>query len=227
MGRTFSKALAFAMLAGAVAAPTALAEDEFSGNVAFTTDYVYRGVTQTDGAPTISGGLDWESDDFYVGGWMSGVDFGDGTSTELDIYAGWTPSVGRFDLDLGAIYYIYPDAPDDPEQNFVEVYTGASTTVGMVELGASYAYSPEFYGETGAAGYSKVTASVPLGENFAVDASAGFSDFYDSGNDSYSDYSIGVTTSVKDYFDLDFRVIATEGLSGNDESFVVTVSRAL
>ena len=227
MGRTLSKALALAMIAGAFTAPAALAEGEFSGNVAFTTDYVYRGVTQTDGAPTISGGLDWASDEFYVGGWMSGVDFGDGTSTELDIYAGWTPSVGRFDLDLGAIYYLYPDAPDDPEQNFVEIYAGASTTVGMVELGASYAYSPEFYGETGAAGYSKVTASVPLGENFGLDASAGFSDFYDSGNDSYSDYSIGVTTAFKDYFELDFRAIATSGLDGNDERFVVTISKSL
>lgn len=227
MGRTLSKALALAMIAGAFTAPAALAEGEFSGNVAFATDYVYRGVTQTDGAPTISGGLDWASDEFYVGGWMSGVDFGDGTSTELDIYAGWTPSVGRFDLDLGAIYYLYPDAPDDPEQNFVEIYAGASTTVGMVELGASYAYSPEFYGETGAAGYSKVTASVPLGENFGLDASAGFSDFYDSGNDSYSDYSIGVTTAFKDYFELDFRAIATSGLDGNDERFVVTISKSL
>jgi len=227
MGRLFSRALMLALSAGAFSAPAALAEGEFSANVAFTTDYVWRGVSQTDGAPTVSGGLDWVSDDFYVGGWMSGVDFGDGTSTELDIYAGFTPTVGRFDLDLGAIYYIYPDAPDDPEQNFVELYAGASTVLGPVELGASYAYSPEFYGETGAAGYSQVTAGVSLSENFGLDGAVGFSDFYDNGNDSYADYSIGVTTSFRDYFDLDFRAIATSGLDGNDDKFVVTLSRSL
>jgi uncharacterized protein (TIGR02001 family) len=227
MGKTLSRAMMLAMATGIMATPAAIAEGEFSANVAFTTDYVYRGVTQTDGAPTVSGGLDWASDDFYVGGWMSGVDFGDGSSTEVDIYAGFTPTVGMFDLDLGAIYYIYPDAPDDPEQNFVEVYAGASTTVSGIDLGASYAYSPEFYGETGSAGYTNFTAGTALGENFGIDASVGFSDFYDSGNDSYTDYSVGVTTSVQEYFDLDFRAIATSGLDGNDEKFVVTLSRSL
>lgn len=227
MVKKLSGALALALTAGAFTAPVALAEGEFSGNVAFTTDYIYRGVTQTDGAPMVSGGLDWASDDFYVGAWMSGVDFGDGTSTELDIYAGFTPTVGAFDLDLGAIFYAYPDAPDDPEQNFVEVYAGASTTVGVFDLGASYAYSPEFYGESGAAGYTNFSVGTALGENFGVDASVGFSDFYDDNTDSYTDYSVGVTTSYEDYFDLDFRLIATSGLDGNDEAFVVTLSRGL
>ena len=227
MGRTLSKSLLAAMAAGALLAPAAFAEGEFSGNVAFTTDYVFRGVSQTDGAPTVSGGLDWASDKFYVGGWASGVDFGDGTSTELDIYAGFTPTVGMFDLDIGAIYYIYPDAPDNPDQNFVEVYAGASTTIAGVELGASYAYSPDFYLETGDAGYTSFSAGVPLGENFGVDASVGFQDFYDSGNDSYTDYSIGVTTSIVDYVDLDFRFITTSGLDGNDDKFVITLSRGM
>ncbi len=227
MGRTFSKAMMLAVAAGGFVAPAALAEGEFSGNVAITTDYVYRGVTQSDGAPMVSGGFDWASDEFYVGTWASGVDFGDGTSTEIDFYGGWTPTVGQFDLDIGLIYYLYPDAPDDPEQNFVEVYAGGSTTIGMFDLGASYAYSPEFYGESGSAGYTSFSAGVPLGENFGVDASVGFSDFYDDNTDSYTDYSLGVTTSIEDYVDLDFRFITTSGLDGNDEAFVVTVSRGL
>ena len=227
MGRISTKAAVLAVAASVAATPAVMAEGEFSGNVAITSDYVYRGVTQTDGAPTVSGGFDWASDSFYVGTWASGVDFGDGTSTEIDFYGGWTPTVGQVDLDIGLIYYLYPDAPDDPEQNFVEFYAGGSTTFGIVDLGASYAYSPEFYGETGAAGYTNFSAGVPLGENFGVDASVGFSDFYDEGGDSYTDYSIGVTTSLEDYVDLDFRYIDTEGLDGNSEAFVVTVSRSL
>lgn len=227
MGKMISRGLALAMVAGAFTAPAALAEGEFSGNVALTSDYVFRGITQADGAPTVQGGFDWASDDFYAGVWASGVDFGDGTSTEIDYYAGWTPTVGEFGLDIGVIYYSYPDAPDEPEQNFVEVYAGASTTVGVVDLGASVAYSPEFYGETGQAFYYAASAGLPLGENFGVDVSVGYSDGdEDDGFTDYTDYSIGLTTSIADKVDLDFRYIDTD-LDGGDEAFVVTVSRSL
>lgn len=224
------KAASLALATGAIAAGSAAAEGEWSGNIAFTSDYVYRGVTQADGAPAIQGGFDWASDSFYVGTWGSGVDFGDGTSTEIDIYAGWTPTVGVFDLDLGAIYYIYPDAPDDPEQNFIEAYAGASTTIGeSLEVGASIAYSPDFYFESGQSLYTSVSAGVPLGESFGIDATLGYSEFLDDDDCpdcSYGDYSIGVTTGFEG-FDLDFRYIDTFDLDGNDEKFVVSISRSL
>ena len=175
----------------------------------------------------VSGGFDWASDSFYVGTWASGVDFGDGTSTEIDIYAGFTPTVGAFDLDLGAIYYIYPDAPDDPEQNFVELYAGASTTVGeFLDVGASIAYSPEFYYETGQAFYYAASAGVPLGENFGLDATVGYSSGdEDEGFVDYTDYSVGVTTSFEG-FDFDVRYIGTD-LDDDDGSVVFTIARSM
>lgn len=225
MSKSFTRAAVLALAASVVATP-ALAEGEWSGNVTLTSDYVFRGITQTDGAPMIQGGFDYASDSFYVGTWASGVDFGDGTSTEIDVYAGWTPTVGVFDLDLGAIYYWYPDAPDNPSQNFVEVYAGASTTLGeFVEVGASVAYSPDFYLETGDAFYYAASAGIPLGESFGLDATIGYSDFESSVGGDYTDYSLGLTTSLEG-FDFDFRYIGTD-ISGNDDTFVVSVSRAL
>ncbi|HIK64272.1 MAG TPA: hypothetical protein EYG02_04505, partial [Henriciella marina] len=151
MLKSFTRLAALAAATVVMATPAlAQEEGEWSGNVTLTSNYVFRGITQTDEAPMIQGGFDWASDSFYVGTWASGVDFGDGTSTEIDLYAGWTPTVGAFDLDLGVIYYWYPDAPDNPEQNFFEAYAGASTTLGdTLEVGASIAYSPEFYLEIG------------------------------------------------------------------------------
>lgn len=226
MSKSFTRLAAIAMAVTTVAAP-ALAEGEWSGNVAITSDYVFRGISQTDGAPTVSGGFDWASDSFYVGTWASGVDFGDGTSTEIDVYAGFTPTVGVFDLDLGAIYYIYPDAPDEPEQNFVELYAGASTTVGeFLDVGASVAYSPEFYYETGQAFYYAASAGIPLGEMFGLDATVGYSSGdEDEGFTDYTDYSVGLTTSYEG-FDFDLRFIDTD-LDDSDEKFVFTVSRAM
>jgi len=64
------------------------------------------------------------SDLFYVGTWASTVDFNDdlenpftgeqisdGSSLEIDFYAGYTPSLGDLSLDFGVTYYLYPDAP--------------------------------------------------------------------------------------------------------------------
>ncbi|MEM0985929.1 MAG: TorF family putative porin [Pseudomonadota bacterium] len=225
------KLLSLAAIMGLGVAGTGAAQQgEFSGNITLTTDYVFRGVTQTDGAPMVQGGFDWASDTFYVGTWASGVDFGDGTSTEIDIYAGFTPTVGIFSLDLGAIYYLYPDAPDNPDQNFIEFYAGGSTTLGdILDVGASVAFSPDFYLETGQALYISGSAGIPLGENFGLDGTVGFSEFLDSddcpGCD-YADFSIGLTTSAAG-FDFDARFIDTIDLNGNDESFVVSVSRSL
>ena len=225
MSKTFTRGAILAAAACLMAAP-AIAEGEFSGSVTLTSDYLFRGVTQTDGAPMIQGSFDWASDSFYVGTWASGVDFGDGTSTEIDLYAGWTPTVGVFDLDIGAIYYWYPDAPDNPEQNFIEVYAGASTTLGdFVDVGASIAYSPDFYLEVGDALYYSGSVGIPLGEYFGLDATVGYSDFQDLSGSDYTDYSVGLTTAFKG-FDFDLRYIGTD-ISGNDDTVVISVSRAL
>ncbi|MCI4645417.1 MAG: TorF family putative porin [Hyphomonadaceae bacterium] len=238
--RQFIKTVSAALVLGGTLVGVAQAEGEFSGNVALTSDYVFRGFTQTDGAPTIQGGFDYADDSgFYVGTWASGVDFSDGTSTEIDIYGGWTPTVGAFDLDIGAIYYIYPDAPDDPAQNFLEVYAGAGTTLGeTVDVGGSIAYSPDYYYETGATIYYAAYAGVPLGESFGVDASVGFLSFLDDDDCmdcDYVDYSIGLTTEFEG-FGFDFRFIGSDGdgvdgLDGDGgpagERFVATISRSM
>ncbi|MEO0817633.1 MAG: TorF family putative porin [Pseudomonadota bacterium] len=238
--RHLIKSVSLALVMGVGFAGIAQAEGEFSGSVTLTSDYVFRGFTQTDGAPTVQGSLDWASDSFYVGTWASGVDFADGTSTEIDLYAGWTPSYGNFDFDLGAIYYLYPDAPDDPEQNFIELYAGAGTTLGeFVDVGASLAYSPEFYLESGQSIYYSFFAGIPLGESpFAVDATLGFQTFLDDDDCmdcDYLDYSIGLTTEFEG-FGLDFRFIGSDGdgVDGLDddggpagERFVISVSRSM
>ena len=97
---------------------------EFSANVAITTDYTFRGISQSGGDAAIQGGFDWVSELFYVGTWGSTVDFNDdlenpftgeqisdGSSLEIDFYAGYTPSFGDLSLGFGVTYYLYPDAP--------------------------------------------------------------------------------------------------------------------
>ena len=69
------------LLVGMLAMPSFAA---VTANVSFASDYVWRGMTQSDG-PAIQGGFDFEAESgFYAGIWGSNVNFNDGAGSELD-----------------------------------------------------------------------------------------------------------------------------------------------
>ena len=73
--------LAALALPGVAAAEPAM---PISANVTFTTDYVFRGISQTDEKFAVQGGFDWSSEPtgIYAGAWASNVDFNSDTSVE-------------------------------------------------------------------------------------------------------------------------------------------------
>ena len=152
------KTLTTALLAAAATAAmsgAAFAQDDspldLSFNVGAATDYVWRGVSQTDG-PQISGGVDATVGGLvYAGTWISNVDFGTGNDTdfELDFYAGITPQLGPVSLDLGIMYYGYINAPSGSDQDFVEFKLTGTVPVGPATLGAGVYWSDDFFGGTG------------------------------------------------------------------------------
>ena len=229
-------ALAALLLAGTFS-NTVFADDglpgEISANVALTTNYVFRGITQTDDGPAIQGGFDYGQNIFYAGVWGSSIDFGDDTTMELDLYAGLSPTYNTVTFDVGFIYYAYPDSPElaTGTQNFLEVYVGASAPVGPIEIGGTVAYSPEFYGEIGGAFYYQATAALDLSEETGIeglvfDVSYGFSRFEDGLlGDDYDDYSVGVSVTAAG-LDLGLRYYGTSGLSSNDDHISFTVSKS-
>src|SRR5204862_3642097 len=96
-------ALGSLALAGAAQAQDA-PEFKAAFNIGANTDYVFRGVSQTDEDPSIFGGVDLTIGSIgYAGVWASNVDFGNGTDAEVDLYAGVKPEVGPVTLDLGVI----------------------------------------------------------------------------------------------------------------------------
>ena len=124
-------ALTSALVAASIAAPTAFAVEGLSANVGATSNYLWRGVTQTDDAAAISGGIDYaHQSGFYAGTWASNVDFGDDASAELDFYLGFGGELGQgFGYDVGYIYYAYPDSAQTDSTNeydFGEVYGSLS-----------------------------------------------------------------------------------------------------
>ena len=116
-----------------VASMAALAQSPLSGTVTLAGDYRFRGLSQTYKQPAIQGGVEFAAaSGAYVGGWgsnVSGNQFLNGGSLELDLYGGYRLTSGKRGLDVGVQYYWYPGArynidPGD-RYNTTEVYFGA------------------------------------------------------------------------------------------------------
>lgn len=92
--------------------------------VGLYTDYLFRGISQTQTNPAIQGSLDIEHESgIYIGGFASNVDFGTGfdANIELDGVFGYRFSLFGAKFDLGGIYYAYPGAGEGAfSYNFFE-----------------------------------------------------------------------------------------------------------
>lgn len=115
-----------------------------SGEATLTTDYRFRGVSQTDKEGAIQGGFTVAHESgFYVGTWASNLSgwgtFG-GSNMELDLIAGYETSVGDVGLDVGVVWYMYPGGADTTD--FAELYATVSGNAGPIELSAGIAYAP-------------------------------------------------------------------------------------
>ncbi|WP_300543592.1 TorF family putative porin [Maricaulis sp.] len=216
-----AKYLTLALALGALTAPVAAQSVE--GNVALTTNYVFRGISQTGDGPAVSGGFDVTSEEgLYAGIWGSSVDFSDDTTMELDIYGGYSWEAGGFGFDVGAIYYAYPDSPDG--QNFVEVYGDLSRSFGPVAWDIDVAYSPEFYGEIGPGWYVSTGAALELGAGVSIDARVGASRFDDLSSADYEDYQVGLSGTMFENVGWDIRYYNAS--DGGDDGIFATVSQS-
>jgi uncharacterized protein (TIGR02001 family) len=203
-----SKLLNSLILAALAIPGVAMAADSpFSGNVSLTTDYLYRGVTQTDHRGAIQGGFDYaDPSGFYAGVWGSNIswleDAAAGTSgyiagagLELDTYAGYSSSFATdFTYNVGFLRYNYSGekTTDTVSANTNELYG----SLGWKMLSAKYSRSfTNLFGVADSVGssYLELNASYTV-EGPAVDLSAhyGKQTVAGTGNDplTYSDYNV-------------------------------------
>jgi hypothetical protein len=124
------------------------APSPITGNLTIASDYRFRGISQTYTGPAIQGGVDYaHASGIYLGNWNSNVSsvlFAGGSGIEMDFYGGYKKSFGDFGLDIGTIYYYYPNA----EFNVNTGSAGGSSTFDNWEvyLGGSWKWiSAKFY----------------------------------------------------------------------------------
>ena len=116
-----------------------------SGAATLTSDYRFRGVSQSDEGMAVQGGITLShSSGFYAGAWGSNLSgwgtFG-GANMELDLIAGFKLPVGEGTLDTGLTWYMYPNGAS--ETDFAELYAKLSGAVGPISLTGTVAYAPQ------------------------------------------------------------------------------------
>lgn len=241
--KKFGMALGAAVVAMAGVTTAASAEElTLSGNVALTSDYVFRGISQSDSDIAIQGGFDAGYGMFYGGAWASSIDFGLDGTVEVDVYAGVKPTLGPVTFDLGVIGYLYPGIDDVFNADMVELKAGASfAPIENASLGATVYYSPEFTFTTGEQGiYVEGVGSYTFNDSFAISGAVGHQDvdvtnYFGASGDSYTTWNIGGTYSTHGfgldlrYFDtdLDPALVGPSGDESSDGRVVFSIKRAL
>ncbi|HEY5782754.1 MAG TPA: TorF family putative porin [Lysobacter sp.] len=195
-------------------APVGMARAGASGSVALTSDYIFRGVSQTNQEPALQAGLEYAADSgFYVGTWGSNINWLSDLSTpeapissslELDAYAGYRGKFGdSIGFDVGALYYWYPgDYPSGfNSADTAELYFGISA--GVVSAKYSYALTDLFgYADSDGSGYLDAAVYWEFVPTWTLNVHGGKQWIENNEDFEYIDWKLGVTKS----FDGGFAV---------------------
>jgi uncharacterized protein (TIGR02001 family) len=190
-----------------------------SYNLGVTSDYRYRGISQTTLRPALQGGLDYaHKNGVYLGAWVStikwikddgkiaNVDTGS-SPVELDLYGGYKFEAAKdLTLDFGALQYVYTgnkysSIPGATNANTLEFYGAA--TYGIFT--AKYSRSQSNLFGVGAAsgatnskgsGYLDLSATIDLGNGYSVVPHVGNQTVKNNGNFAYTDYSLTANKDI-------------------------------
>lgn len=214
-----------------------IAAAEVTGEIGVTNDYRFRGISQTAGDPAVQAGIDWSFESgFSVGAWASNVDFDepgyDGPNIEYDFYAAYAGEINEnlsYDLTLNRYNY-----DGESDLGYFEVTAGMEFT----GFRLAYWYTNDYSGSDLDYHYTELNYSYEFIENWSLDLHYGYNagDALDDGEgfDSYSDYSIGVSTELAG-FGLSLAWLATDlsgdqkvsdGVYKNSDTAIVSVSYA-
>jgi uncharacterized protein (TIGR02001 family) len=230
--------LATALVCGTPAIAAA-EEATTSVNLGVASSYQFRGVSQdiSDGLQYF-GGLDVSAGNFYIGTWLSNVDFGGDANLEVDVYAGYKPKLGPVQFDFGVLAYLYPETKD--ANVFEAKAAGTIANEAGMSLTGSLFYSPE-YGKDGPSyWYSELATVLPIPGakvgpfSFSANAAVGYVAADESSLlPDYTNWKVGLTASTEngwavDLFYTDTDVDLLKGLGDLDvfkEATVLQIKR--
>jgi len=199
--------LALATATPAISAP-------LSANGAVTSNYIFRGISQSAGNPAASAGLDYDAGGILpglaVGTWVSSIDFGDDTPVEWDLYGSYTGNItDAFQWSVGIITYNYPNSPHGVNYNWQEYWGGLSYNFGPFAVAGKVFYSPDYINLSDREIYYTGGVTVPIVSWLSLSANVG-----------RTELDHAVTPLIKSYTDWNISLAATF------DAYTVTVGYA-
>ena len=210
---------------GLLSAVQTQSPQQVTGNLTFVGDYRFRGVSQTYTQPAVQAGVEYASTiGVYGGTWgsnVSGNQFLNGASLELDLYGGYRRTYGKLGLDVGLQYYWYPSARYniDPGDSYNTTEAYLSAHYAQFSAKYSHALSDLFgmktstiggycginsdgtpatsdclgTGSTKGSGYVDLAGAFDLGIGLNLGLHYGYQYVRNYPELSYSDYKVGLT----------------------------------
>lgn len=178
-----------------------LVQAQVTTNLGATSDYRFRGISQTQNAPALQGGIDYaDKSGVYIGNWNSSVSsqlYTNGSGLESDLYAGYKKEVVGVTLDVGSYNYFYPRASvGSTNYNTKEVYVGAAKGPVSVKVSQSLG---DYFATSNSKGtkYYQADVTYPIaGTKASVLAHAGKTDIANNTTLDYTDYNFGVGYNI-------------------------------
>lgn len=233
--------ITLAVLAASSFAGAAQAAVAVTGTAALTSDYLFRGISQSSNGMAVQGSFTATDDSgIYFTAWGSSIS-SEATlkpasaGTEIDTLLGYTTTKGDVTYDVGVMRYNYPGADKGGRQSYNEAY--ASVAYKGAKLGT--AFSDDYFNKTGRFNYVYADYAAPITEKIGVVAHVGWNKFANNGtnqflggtSDAYFDYKAGLNTTVSGVT-LEAAYIGADGIAESSYAkyskgrAVFTVSKA-
>lgn len=144
-----------------------------SGAATFVSDYRFRGVSLSNKNPAVQASISLDTKPgIFASIWGSSIDNFNGATTEIDLTAGWTGSLGIFTPTVGVIGFFYPGGT---RTNYFELFASMGATFGPASFTLGLNFSPEQENVLRSDRYIYGAASVAIpGTPLTFDANLGF-----------------------------------------------------
>jgi uncharacterized protein (TIGR02001 family) len=186
-----------------------------TGSASFTTDYMFRSISNTDQEPAVQPEFDLTYGMFYAYIWGSNTAFGD--NIEIDYGIGITPKWKNITFNIAGLEYTYPGA--NSEIDYFELKTGATWASGAWSLAVNNYWSPDNFQTFGDSDAIEGTVGYAFSGklwNFFTPSVSGTFGFqsYDKVASDYTYWNAGLTLGFLDHWSADIRYYDTDYSQG-------------
>jgi uncharacterized protein (TIGR02001 family) len=205
------------------------AHAQVTGNLGLTSDYRFRGISQSQNGPAVQGGVDYShSSGLYIGNWNSSVSsqlYTGGAGVESDIYAGYKKDIYKgLTIDVGSYNYFFPNATNGKNPNFntQELFAGLGYGPASVKYSRS---TSNYFGTQNSAGtqyyqadvkqsFAPVTAKL---KDLSLVGHYGRTAVANNGNLSYNDINVGLVYALPQAWEIGARYYTNTSLTSQSK----------